>query len=165
MSIFDEGHNLELICREAASVSFKHLCLCKQFQSIIFSSNCDLVSVKEKIEEVKSFLSPSEIDHQLILAFSFDYNKIPLFQPLLSKSILKIKDFIHFDQEFLFHLIQSNISFPLMQLNRKNKTPLHYAAEYNSKEIGELLISKGADINAIDIIYLYIIILFLINII
>ena len=44
-------------------------------------------------------------------------------------------------------------------------TPLHYAAEYNSKEIGELLISKGAHINAIDIIYLSIIILFLINII
>ena len=33
------------------------------------------------------------------------------------------------------------------------------------KKIGELLISKGADINAIDIIYLFIIILFLINII
>ena len=27
-------------------------------------------------------------------------------------------------------------------------TPLLYAAIYNSKEIGEILISKGADINA-----------------
>ena len=35
----------------------------------------------------------------------------------------------------------------------------------NSPWIGELLISKGADINAKDIIYLNIIILFLINII
>ena len=41
---------------------------------------------------------------------------------------------------------------------------LHYAAKGNSKEIGELLISKGADINAIDIIYLIILILFLIKI-
>ena len=32
-------------------------------------------------------------------------------------------------------------------------TPLHYAARDNSKEIGEILISKGADINAKDIIY------------
>ena len=32
-------------------------------------------------------------------------------------------------------------------------TPLHYAAENDSFKIGELLISKGADINAIDIIY------------
>ena len=47
----------------------------------------------------------------------------------------------------------------------KNKTPLHYAAKNNSKEIGELLISKGADIKAKDIIYLNIIILFLIKII
>ena len=40
---------------------------------------------------------------------------------------------------------------------------LHYAAKKNSKEIGEVLISKGADINAKDIIYLNIKILFLIK--
>ena len=38
----------------------------------------------------------------------------------------------------------------------KNKTPLHIAAEKNSKEIGEILILKGANINESDIIiYLY----------
>ena len=42
---------------------------------------------------------------------------------------------------------------------------LHYAAMGNSLWIGAVLISKGADINAKDIIYLNIIILFLINII
>ena len=41
--------------------------------------------------------------------------------------------------------------------------PLHIALQKNSKEIGELLISKGADINLKDIIYLNIIILFLIK--
>ena len=45
------------------------------------------------------------------------------------------------------------------------ETLLHIAAKNNSKEIGELIISKGADINAKGIIYLNIIILFLINII
>ena len=44
-----------------------------------------------------------------------------------------------------------------------NKTPLHYAAENNSKEMVVILISKGADINAIDIFYLNSIILFLIK--
>ena len=48
-------------------------------------------------------------------------------------------------------------------MNDKNKTMLHYAAMGNSKEIGELLISKGADINAKNIIYLIIKTLFLIN--
>ena len=53
-------------------------------------------------------------------------------------------------------------------LNHKSDskyTKLHFAAEDDSKEIGELLISKGADINAKMIIYLNIQILILIKII
>jgi len=42
---------------------------------------------------------------------------------------------------------------------------LHYATKKNLKEIVEILISKGADINAKDIIYQSLKILFLINII
>ena len=38
-------------------------------------------------------------------------------------------------------------------LNKNNRTPLHIAAENDYIKIGELLISKGADINAKDIIY------------
>ena len=38
-------------------------------------------------------------------------------------------------------------------LNKNNRTPLHIALENKLDKIGELLISKGADINAIDIIY------------
>ena len=49
------------------------------------------------------------------------------------------------------------------QLNKKNETPLHYAADNNAKEIGEILISRGADLNAKDIIYRNITILFLIK--
>ena len=36
-----------------------------------------------------------------------------------------------------------------------NNTLLHYVVENNSKEIGELLISKGANINAKNIIFQY----------
>ena len=45
----------------------------------------------------------------------------------------------------------------------KNKTPLHYAIKNDSKEMLELLISKGADVNAIDIIFRIMKILFLIK--
>ena len=45
----------------------------------------------------------------------------------------------------------------------KKKTPLYFAIENESKEITELLITKGADINVKDIIYQKLTILFLIN--
>ena len=47
-------------------------------------------------------------------------------------------------------------------LNKNNYTPLHWAARNDSNKIGELLISKGSDINAKSIIYQNIIVLFLI---
>ena len=39
------------------------------------------------------------------------------------------------------------------KINQKNQTPLHYEARNHSKEGAEILIRKGADINAKDIIY------------
>ena len=56
------------------------------------------------------------------------------------------------------------ITFRKRKLNHKNSTPLHMTiGSYNpSKEIVELLITKGADINAKDIIYQILILLFLI---
>ena len=50
-------------------------------------------------------------------------------------------------------------------LNLNNNTPLHWAAINDSYEIGRILISKGADINAKDIIYQNIFYLFLIIVI
>ena len=38
-------------------------------------------------------------------------------------------------------------------LNKNNNTPLHIALWNKSDKMGELLISKGADINAKDIIH------------
>ena len=38
-------------------------------------------------------------------------------------------------------------------LNKNNRTPLHIALANKLDKIGKLLISKGADINAKDIIY------------
>ena len=38
-------------------------------------------------------------------------------------------------------------------LNKNNRTPLHIAMKNHSTIIGQFLISRGADMNAIDIIY------------
>ena len=52
-----------------------------------------------------------------------------------------------------------------MEFNKENQTPLRIAAENNSKEKVELLISKGADVNIKDLINLTIQIILLIKII
>ena len=62
---------------------------------------------------------------------------------------------------FLIKVIYSR----LRKLYLKNFTPLHWAALCDSKDIGELLISKGADINTKNIISQIKIILFFIKII
>ena len=54
----------------------------------------------------------------------------------------------------IFFGISCIIILFLIKIIKNNKTLLHYAAEKNLKEVGELLILKGADINAKDIIYL-----------
>ena len=38
-------------------------------------------------------------------------------------------------------------------LNHKNNTPLHYAARFDSKAIGEVLILNGANVNAKNHLY------------
>ena len=50
-----------------------------------------------------------------------------------------------------------------MQLNHKKLTPFYYALKSCSKEMTELLISNGANINAKDIIYQNSLIIYLIT--
>ena len=77
-----------------------------------------------------------------------------------------IKEIIFYENfEIINLLILKGIINHIQNKKSLIKMPLHYAAEYNSKEIGELLISKGADINAIDIIFLNLKVIFLIKII
>ena len=48
----------------------------------------------------------------------------------------------------------TGLQFISRLLNEQETTPLNRAAYKNAIEIGELLISKGADINTKDIIYI-----------
>ena len=71
---------------------------------------------------------------------------------LLSKGAdINIKNGMLQNKMLLFLInINHNIK---RKLNYKNKTPLHISIGHNEKNILELLLSKGADINAKDIIY------------
>ena len=94
-------------------------------------------------------------------------NSLWIGEPLISKGAdINAKDIIYLNI-ILLCLIKI-IENKLRKVNKKNRTPLHDAAssrDEHLKEIGEVLISKGANINAKDIICLNIIILFLINLI
>ena len=67
--------------------------------------------------------------------------------------------------KILYNYFLIGIQIKKWNLIKCNKTPLHIAIENKSDKIGELLISKGADINAKDIIHQNILYLFLIIII
>ena len=89
----------------------------KEIQSLLYSTNLDTNQIKTKIDESKKTLSIKALDHQIILAFSINYEKIPILVPFLSKPEIEKKDFVHFDQELLFHLLTQKISFPLSILS------------------------------------------------
>ena len=61
--------------------------------------------------------------------------------------------------------LMKRIYYRKRQFIYRNKTPLHWVVYYNSREIGELLLSKGADVNVYDIDFQNVTIIFLIMII
>ena len=85
----------------------------KSLQSLLFSSKLDIQAIENNINELRNKFSVKEIDKQIILAFSLNYEKIPVLLPLLSEPKIEKRFFIHNDQILLFHLLKHNISFPL----------------------------------------------------
>ena len=73
---------------------------------------------------------------ELLISKGADINAIDIFSQIMAKSFL-----------IIWKQIKER------NLNKNNRTPLHIAVKKKLDKIGELLISKGADINAKDIIY------------
>ena len=71
---------------------------------------------------------------------------------LISKGVdINAKDIIY--QIIKLWFLIRIIEIKERHLNKNNKTPLHITLKNDSIKMGALLISKGADLNAIDIIY------------
>ena len=102
--------------------------------------------------------------NKTMLHYAAMNNAIWMGEKLLSRGVdIDAIDIIYIN--IIILLLIKIIKIKLRKFHKKNCTALHIAAANNSKEIGELLISNGADINAIDIVYLKIIVFFLMNII
>ena len=95
-----------------------------------------------------------EINENLMKGSSkFHQNHIIKWIEKQNNSLLQygVKECIQFENFDGFDTINQNYDIASLKF-QKNKSALHYAAKYNSKEIGEILISKGSDINAEDLI-------------
>ena len=60
----------------------------------------------EKVYGTKTY-SKEEIDQELIIAFSLNYERIPVLIPFLSKKYLEKNQLIHYDQDLLTILLKS----------------------------------------------------------
>ena len=79
-------------------------------------------------------------------------NSKEIIELLISKGInMNVKDKVY--RKIKIQFLTKIISIKLRYLNNNFNTPLHYTANCKSKEIGELLLSEGADFNAINIFY------------
>ena len=79
-----------------------------------------------------------------------------------------IKQMLHYENYLVFDLLfQNSKNINEMKIQEKTtiEEAIHYALKKNSIDTAKILILKGADINAKDIIHLNMIILFFINII
>ena len=72
---------------------------------------------------------------------------------------INLKDILY--QRIKILSLIKRISNKLRNLNPKNKSPLHIVIDRSLNEIGEILISKGADLNAKDALYQSLILFFL----
>ena len=74
-------------------------------------------------------------------------NLTEIVELLISKGAdINAKNIIHINLIIIFFI--KKILNELRKVNKKNETPLHVAVVYDSIEIIDILISKGADINA-----------------
>ena len=85
----------------------------KELQDILYSYPIDKEKLTQQIEKLRPVSSNEEIDRELIIAFSLNYQKIPILIPFLSKKSLEKNQFIHNDQDFLTILMKNGIDFPV----------------------------------------------------
>ena len=72
-----------------------------RFQELLYSESIDTNSLRTLLGDLRKKYSFKENDHQLILAFSLDYTRVPILVPFLSNKCMTSNDFVHADQELL----------------------------------------------------------------
>ena len=100
---------------------------------------------EELLNEVRELIKKETINEEEISYFVNEFCKRKENNQTINNSINNKNTINQLLEEFEYEFID--------QENPKQFSPLHYAVKKNAKKIGEILISKGADVNAKDIIY------------
>ena len=78
----------------------------KELQEVIYSYPIDQGKLTQQIERLRTTYSNEEIDHELIMAFSLNYQRISVLITFLSNKSIEKNQFIHFDQDLLTILLK-----------------------------------------------------------
>ena len=106
----------------------------KELQDILYSNPIDQKKLIEHIENLKTI---SSFEQELIMAFSMNYERIPVLISFLTEKSLNKNQFIHYDQDLLTILMKNGIEFPvedILELNKNN--------EENKKVLEEELVKE-----------------------
>ncbi len=128
----------------------------EDLQSILYFDPIDQEKLNIQIENVKtnSICSSEIIDKELIMAFSLNYERIPVLIPFLSKNSLEKNQFIHYDQDLLTILMKNDIDFPvsdILGLEKEEEEDEYEEEEKEKKVLEEELVNeiekKGIEID------------------
>ena len=99
----------------------------QELQNILYKDPIDQEKLINIIEDLWATYSKEEIDQELIIAFSLNYERIPVLIPFLSKKLLEKNQLIHYDQDLLTILLKNEIDFPvddILDLKKEEKKVL-----------------------------------------
>lgn len=138
------------------------------FQNILYSHPLDIEKLKMIIQKMSNNISPDEIDHELILAFSLNFDLVPILVPFLFKKVLDSSDLLyHHDPLLLLKLkhsgaLSDSVKIPQRYLNdgSDEDKEVHFGGELakiikndDDNKLSSMMASFSFDINGMIEMY------------
>jgi len=123
----------------------------KELQDIIYFDPIDQEKLSKQIEKMRKICSDEEIDLELVLSFSFNYQRISVLIPFLSKKSIEKKYLIHYDQDLLTVLLKNGIDFPVSKiLGLEKEEENEYEEEEEENEYEEEKVLEEELVNELE---------------
>ena len=93
----------------------------QDLQDILYKDPIDQEKLTNIVEDLRATYSKEEIDQELIIAFSLNYERISVLIPFLSKKSISKNQLIHYDQDLLTILLKNGFDFPVDDILKNKK--------------------------------------------